>query len=89
MTSSLAIVEIRAWAGGVEAPLKRQCALGERSEIYRQMVESRAETEWHLAGRRGTRAMREAHGQTEPLREMLTRGWTHPVTITAVNATNQ
>ena len=61
MTSSLAIVGTRAWTGGVEAPLKRQCALGERSEIYRQMAESRAETEWHLAGRRGTRAMREAH----------------------------
>jgi hypothetical protein len=41
MTSSLAIVGTRAWTGGVEAPLKRQCALGERYDIVKWLKVAR------------------------------------------------
>jgi hypothetical protein len=89
MTSSLAIVEIRAWAGGGEAPLKRQCSLGERAEIYRQTAEKSRGDGVAPGGKSWDTAIREANGQTEPLPEMLTRERLHPVAITAINQTNR
>lgn len=69
----------------IEAAMR---SLGERAELCRQMAEKACpddlayvETSWGVA-------MREAHEQAEPLREMLTREWIHPDGVGVLESTN-
>lgn len=60
-------------------------SLGERAELCRQMADKSLvgsdETSWDAA-------MREAHDQAEPLREILTREWIHPDGIGVIDRTH-
>lgn len=56
-------------------------SLGERAELCRQMAEKSRLGGSVTRGASWDAAMLEAHQQTEPLRELLTREWIHPVGI--------
>jgi two-component system chemotaxis response regulator CheB len=53
-------------------------SLGERAELCRQMAEQAPAVGHDQAATAWDAAMQEAHHQTEPLRQMLTREWIHP-----------
>lgn len=63
-------------------------SLGERAELCRQMAEKTGAGDGDEAGSSWSAAMREAHHQADPLREMLTREWIHPGGIGIVENTN-
>lgn len=56
-------------------------SLGERAELCRQMAEKSRPDGKDTVWSPWDAAMREAHEQAEPLRDMLTREWVHPTTI--------
>ena len=56
-------------------------SLGERAELCRQMAEKSLPDGLAPKGFSWDAALREAHEQTEPLRELLTREWIHPAGI--------
>lgn len=63
-------------------------SLGERAELCRQMAEKSRPDRLATKSLSWDAAMREAHEQTEPLREMLTREWIHPAGIGLIDTTS-
>jgi two-component system chemotaxis response regulator CheB len=63
-------------------------SLGERAELCRQMAEKTRARDGDSPESSWDAAMREAHFQAGPLREMLTREWIHPSGIGIVENTN-
>ncbi len=62
-------------------------SLGERAELCRQMAEKSLPHDPSPNSSSWEAAMREAHEQTEPLREMITREWIHPSAIGVIEHT--